>query len=97
MKLKKVLSIFVMLTLLITGGTLMSEAKNKDWDKVFPKSDKVNIEKVHFRNRYGIELTGDLYSPKNAKGKLAAIAISGPFGAVTVSYTHLTLPTKLEV
>lgn len=96
MKLKKVLSIFVMLTLLITGGTLMSEAKNKDWDKVFPKSDKVNIEKVHFRNRYGIELTGDLYSPKNAKGKLAAIAISGPFGAVKEQVSGLYAQTLAE-
>ena len=96
MKFKKVLSIFVMLTLLITGGTLMSEAKNNDWDKTFPKSDKVNIEKVHFKNRYGIELTGDLYSPKNAKGKLAAIAISGPFGAVKEQASGLYAQTLAE-
>ena len=52
------------------------------WDKVFPKSDLVNHEKVTFRNRYGIELAADVYVPKNASGKMAAIAISGPFGAV---------------
>ncbi len=54
----------------------------QEWDKTFPKSDKVEHRKVTFKNRYGITLVGDLYVPKNAKGKLAAIAISGPFGAV---------------
>lgn len=52
------------------------------WDKVFPKSDKVHHRKVAFHNRYGITLAADLYEPKNVEGKLAAIAISGPFGAV---------------
>lgn len=54
----------------------------KEWDKVFPKSDKVDHQKVTFHNRYGITLAADLYTPKNAKGKLAAIAVCGPFGAV---------------
>lgn len=54
----------------------------QNWDKIFPKSDKVEHRKVTFKNRYGITLVGDLYVPKNAKGKLAAIAVSGPFGAV---------------
>lgn len=53
-----------------------------EWDKVFPKSDKVNHEKVTFHNRYGITLAADLYVPKNAQGKLPAIAVCGPFGAV---------------
>lgn len=53
-----------------------------DWDKVFSKSDKVNHRKVTFHNRYGITLAADLYEPKNYEGKLSAIAISGPFGAV---------------
>ncbi|MGN1186149.1 MAG: alpha/beta hydrolase [Methanobrevibacter wolinii] len=53
-----------------------------EWDKVFPKSDKVNHKKVTFTNRFGITLAADLYEPKNYEGKLAAIAISGPFGAV---------------
>ncbi|MDE5620288.1 MAG: alpha/beta hydrolase [Ruminococcus sp.] len=53
-----------------------------EWDKTFPKSDKVNHEKVTFRNRYGITLAADLYKPKNTKGKLPAVAVCGPFGAV---------------
>ena len=52
------------------------------WDKVFPKSDKVDHKKVTFHNRYGITLAADMYTPKNASGKLPAIAVSGPFGAV---------------
>ena len=52
------------------------------WDKTFPKSDKVYHSKVTFRNRYGITLAADMYVPKNASGKFAAIAVSGPFGAV---------------
>ena len=54
----------------------------EEWDKTFPKSDKVDHKKVTFHNRYGIELAADMYTPKNAEGKLAAIAVSGPFGAV---------------
>ena len=54
----------------------------QEWDKVFPQSDKVDHKKVTFKNRYGIELAADMYTPKNAEGKLAAIAVSGPFGAV---------------
>ena len=54
----------------------------QEWDKTFPKSDKVDHRKVTFHNRYGIELAADLYTPKNAASKLAAIAVSGPFGAV---------------
>ena len=54
----------------------------QEWDKVFPKSDKVNHRKVTFRNRYGITLAADLYTPKSTEGKLPAIAVSGPFGAV---------------
>ncbi len=52
------------------------------WDKTFPKSDKVDHQKVTFKNRYGITLAADLYIPKDAKGKIPAIAVSGPFGAV---------------
>lgn len=53
-----------------------------EWDKTFPQSDKVSQRKVTFHNRYGITLAADLYSPKNATGKMPAIAVSGPFGAV---------------
>ncbi len=54
----------------------------QEWDKVFPKSDKVNHKKITFHNRYGITLAADMYEPKNAEGKLPAIAVAGPFGAV---------------
>ncbi len=54
----------------------------EEWDKTFPKSNKVKHSKVTFTNRYGITLAADLYIPKNATGKLPAIAVSGPFGAV---------------
>ena len=61
----------------------MEELKlTRQWDKVFPKSDKVDHRKVTFHNRYGITLAADLYTPKGAEGKLPAIAVSGPFGAV---------------
>lgn len=53
-----------------------------EWDKVFPQSDKVNHRKITFHNRYGITLAADLYEPKDTSGKLPAIAVSGPFGAV---------------
>ena len=75
----------------------MTTAKNNDWDKTFPKSDKVNVEKIHFKNRYGIELTGDLYTPKNKKeDKLPAIAVSGPFGAVKEQASGLYAQTLAE-
>lgn len=54
----------------------------QEWDKVFPQSDKVNHSKVTFHNRYGITLAADMYVPKNASGKMPAIAVCGPFGAV---------------
>lgn len=54
----------------------------ESWDKVFPKSDKVNHSKITFVNRYGITLVADLYQPINASGRMPAIAVSGPFGAV---------------
>ncbi len=53
-----------------------------EWDKTFPKSAKVNHRKVTFHNRYGITLAADLYEPQNYEGKLSAIAVCGPFGAV---------------
>lgn len=54
----------------------------QEWDKVFPQSDKVVHQKVTFYNRYGITLAADMYTPKSASGKLPAIAVCGPFGAV---------------
>ena len=79
---KKFLICLFTLTLII-GGAGMSMAKNNNWDKTFAKSDKVDVKKVSFKNRYGITLVGDLYTPKNKPSdKMAAIAVSGPFGAV---------------
>ena len=67
-----------------------------EWDKVFPKSDKVNNEKVTFKNRYGFTLAADLYKPKDSEGKLPAIAISGPFGAVKEQSSGLYAQTLAE-
>ena len=66
------------------------------WDKTFPKSDKVNHSKVTFHNRYGITLAADLYVPKNAEGRLPAIAVSGPFGAVKEQASGLYAQTMAE-
>ena len=82
--------------LLITGGSTMAQAK--DWDKTFPKSDKVTVQKVEFKNRFGITLVGDLYTPKsiNKGNKLPAIAVSGPFGAVKEQSSGLYAQTLAE-
>ena len=88
----------VLLVTVLMGLTLMACNENKqttnenmkqttlqltlEWDKTFPKSDKVDHKKVTFKNRYGIELAADMYTPKDATGKLPAIAVTGPFGAV---------------
>ena len=67
------------------------------WDKTFPKSDKVIVKKVHFTNRYGIELTGDLYLPQGKINQpLPAIAVSGPFGAVKEQASGLYAQTMAE-
>lgn len=68
----------------------------QDWDKTFPKSDKVNHSKVTFHNRYGITLAADLYEPKNIEGKLPAIAVCGPFGAVKEQAAGLYAQTMAE-
>ncbi len=86
----------IILALAIIGLAFTSYSKNpikrnkmnttlqltQEWDKTFPKSNKVDHKKVTFKNRYGIELAADMYTPKGANGKLPAIAVSGPFGAV---------------
>src|SRR5688500_9187404 len=66
------------------------------WDKTFPKSEKVEHRKVSFKNRYGITLSADLYQPKKREGKLAAIAVSGPFGAVKEQSSGLSAQTMAE-
>ena len=68
----------------------------KEWDKTFPKSDKVDHSKVTFINRYGITLAADLYVPKGVEGKLPAIAVCGPFGAVKEQCSGLYAQTMAE-
>lgn len=68
----------------------------REWDKTFAKSDKVDHEKITFHNRYGITLAADLYRPKNAAGKLAALAVCGPFGAVKEQASGLYAQTMAE-
>ena len=68
----------------------------QEWDKVFPQSDKVNHSKITFHNRYGVTLAADLYVPKNAEGKLPAIAMSGPYGAVKEQVSGLYAQTLAE-
>ncbi len=67
-----------------------------EWDKTFPKSDKVDHSKVTFINRYGITLAADMYIPKNVEGKLPAIAVCGPFGAVKEQCSGLYAQTMAE-
>ena len=68
----------------------------EEWDKIFPKSEKVNHRKVTFHNRYGITLAADLYEPKESEGKLPAIAVCGPFGAVKEQAAGLYAQTMAE-
>ena len=68
----------------------------KEWDKTFPKSEKVNHKKVTFNNRFGITLVADLYEPKEYSGKLPAIAVAGPFGAVKEQCSGLYAQTMAE-
>ena len=68
----------------------------QEWDKTFPRSDKTDHRKVTFRNRYGITLAADMYIPKNAGGKLPAVAVCGPFGAVKEQCSGLYAQTLAE-
>ena len=82
-----------------SNQTEMTDEKlnlTQEWDKTFPKSDKVNHVKVTFHNRYGVTLAADLYTPKDASGQLAAIAVSGPFGAVKEQASGLYAQTLAE-
>ena len=77
-----------------SGGKAM--ALEQKWDKTFQKSDKVDHSKVTFKNRYGITLVADVYVPKNAQGKMPAIAVAGPFGAVKEQAAGLYAQTMAE-
>ena len=77
----------------------MTEEKlvlTEEWDKTFPKSDKTEHRKVTFHNRYGITLAADMYTPKGVSGKLSAIAVCGPFGAVKEQCSGLYAQTLAE-
>lgn len=85
--------------LISTSNSLGADMKtpNNNWDKVFAKSDNVDVKKVTFKNRYGITLTGDLYTPKNKSAdKLPAIAVAGPFGAIKEQVAGLYAQTMSE-
>lgn len=105
---RKLTALFVIWAIIVTGAACKrtnnsNNGKNmenlnltSEWDKTFPQSDKVNHSKVTFTNRYGITLAADLYVPKNATGKLPAIAVSGPFGAVKEQSSGLYAQTLAE-
>lgn len=90
--------LFCLVIFLFTGVQNMVNAKNDSWDKVFPKSDKVEVKKVYFKNRFGIVLCADMYLPKGIKDndKLPAIAVSGPFGAVKEQASGLYAQTLAQ-
>lgn len=68
----------------------------QEWDKVFPKSDKVDHRKVTFHNRFGITLAADMYIPRGVEGRMAALAVAGPFGAVKEQSSGLYAQTMAE-
>ncbi|WP_420472390.1 alpha/beta hydrolase [Brevundimonas sp. FT23042] len=82
---------------LITPDTAKAQTMTTEWDKTFPKSDAVDHRKVQFRNRFGISLTADLYTPKSLPaGAAPAIVVSGPFGAVKEQSSGLYAQTMAE-
>ena len=102
---KNLTALLVIGTMLLSGVACQRTNNEKDmkelnltteWDKTFPKSDKVNHSKVIFVNRYGITLAADMYVPKNVVGKLPAIAVCGPFGAVKEQAAGLYAQTMAE-
>ena len=104
-KLKKLAAAIVLGTTLLGAHSMTHAAPQnptapvsmvQQWDKIFPQSNQITHRKVSFKNRYGITLVGDLYIPKNASGKLSAIAVSGPFGAVKEQSSGLYAQTLAE-
>jgi len=102
---KSLTALLVIGTMLLSGAACQRTNNEKDmkelnltaeWDKTFPKSDKVNHSKVTFINRYGITLAADMYVPKTVSGKLPAIAVCGPFGAVKEQAAGLYAQTMAE-
>lgn len=74
----------------------MNSVQARKNDRTFAPSDRVTVERVHFRTRFGTTLAGDLYKPKNAVGKLPALAVCGPFGAVKEQASGLYAQTMAE-
>lgn len=102
---KRIFPALLTICLIIAGVACTSTNNNKnmenlnlttEWDKTFPRSEKVDHRKVTFKNRYGITLAADIYVPKNAEGKLPAIIVSGPFGAVKEQSSGLYAQTMAE-
>ena len=104
---KTIITLLLMWTAIIGTTDVMAENKKNErnmeklelttvWDKTFPKSEKVNHSKVTFVNRYGITLAADMYVPKDVAGKLPAIAVCGPFGAVKEQAGGLYAQTMAE-
>lgn len=89
-----------LMTFIVAGAQStkkMTQLKmTQEWDKVFPKSEKVDHEKVSFHNHFGIELAADVYKPKNVQGRIPAIAVCGPFGAVKEQSSGLYAQTLAE-
>ena len=91
------MKIFLFLLVVVVAILTWRFYPANSWDKTFPKSDNVTVKKVKFKNRYGIELVGNLYIPKNKKTeKLPALAVSGPFGAVKEQSSGLYAQTMAE-
>ncbi len=100
-QMRKIITALALLMNVIAAGAQntkeMTQLKmTQEWDKVFPKSEKVNHEKISFHNHFGFELAADVYKPKNAQGRLAAIAVCGPFGAVKEQSSGLYAQTLAE-
>ena len=93
---KRITGAMAMATAITTVATSATLTLTADWDKTFPKSGKVEHCKATFRNRFGITLAADVYKPKAASGKLPAIAVSGPFGAVKEQSSGLYAQTLAE-
>jgi len=98
---RKIITALALLMTVITTGAQntkeMTQLKmTQEWDKVFPKSEKVEHEKISFHNHFGFEVAADVYTPRNAQGRLAAIAVCGPFGAVKEQSSGLYAQTLAE-
>lgn len=101
---KKIVILLILMAITVIACTNNSQKEGmsktlkitQEWDKIFPKSEKVEHRKVTFKNRYGITLLGDLYTPKGISGKTSAIAVSGPFGAVKEQSSGLYAQTLSE-